>query len=191
MPAYLSLSRVLKAPFKEAGTSVRRPRSEAGFTLIEMLVVMVIIAIIIAMVISTFRGTKKSVIAKAAQVTAFTYQDGVEAYMADNGQRVPVPGEVSWPNEDRGPVDPMFSNKPYLRVTPEHVVGGMVDFIVKGEQIKSTAQSVVEYVVDPVNKPSEYTFNVWVVEGTDGVRHMECIVTNRGDLEPNEKRCVS
>lgn len=160
--------------------------------MVEILVVLLIMGIIMAMIISTFRGTKKSTFSKTAQATAFSYQEAVDAYMADNGQRAPVVGSPAWPVADRGPVDPMFSNKPYMRQVPEHVSGGLVDFKTDREQVMRGAQAVIEYKIDPTN-PALYTFKLWVIQGeaNSGEPQLECVVTNRGQLEPSEKKCVS
>jgi prepilin-type N-terminal cleavage/methylation domain-containing protein len=173
-----------------SGDRARSRRGEQGYTLIEMLVVILIIAIILAMLISTFRGTKKTTFSKTAQATAFAYQQAIDAYMADNGQRAPVVGQTEWPVQDRGPVDPMFSSKPYMKSTPEHVSGGMVDFKTPNQQIDYNAEAVVNYIIDPSN-PGLYTLEVWVLQGSDGSKQLDCIVTNRGQLKPGERKCVS
>lgn len=165
---------------------------ERGFTLVELLIVMLIIGIILATLISTFRGSKKATYAKAGQVSAFNYQDAVEAYMADNGQRAPVMGEErEWPVIDAGPIDPQFTNKPYMRTVPEHVKGGMVDIVRAGEPWEPNAQTIIEYTAGD-GAPGYYTFQIWVREGgAETKKNLACIITNRAQIGRDEKRCVS
>lgn len=192
MPITPPLTHAQTAPCSGADACARPRRSERGFSLIELIVVGLIIAILLGVIISTFRGSKKATYAKAGQVSAYAYQDAVEAYMADNGQRAPHIGDkTQWHvDADRGPIDPQFSNKTYMRTIPEQVRAGMVDLVVKGEKNNPSAQAIIEYTAED-GAPGLYSFHVWVAQGDDGVRHLQCVLTNRAQLQPGEKRCVS
>jgi prepilin-type N-terminal cleavage/methylation domain-containing protein len=169
----------------------RRPRSsEDGFGLLELIVVLVIVAILLAIAVGSFRGTKRTTHFKSAQSAATSYAEAVEAYMQDNGQRVPKPGGAEWPELANGPVNSML--KPSARgynymphKGPEAVQGGSVAFVsgsLSTAKPGITPQATIQYT----GSGSAYTFTVRAT-GSSSDTVLECVVTN--DPANTAKRC--
>lgn len=174
----------LDADCPDPDEPLRRTRrsGDAGFTLIEVLVVMLIMVILMGLVIGKLSGSKRSTYAKSAIAAALTYGDAVDAYMADHGQRVPKPNTSAWPALRWGPVDQMLAGpaggaKPYLRTIPEHVESGLVSF----ESPSPNAQAHIDY---QARANGQYVLRVTV----HGRPSATCVVTNAP--APNMKRCT-
>jgi prepilin-type N-terminal cleavage/methylation domain-containing protein len=106
-------------------------RSDAGFTLIEILVVMIIIAILMAVSVPTFLGAKKTARRKEATATALAYKQAVSQFMLDHSNRVPSFGVATdWPTAtpNGGPVSMLTGTAtPYMHPLPETVSDRKVD----------------------------------------------------------------
>jgi prepilin-type N-terminal cleavage/methylation domain-containing protein len=79
-------------PQKESAVSnrlLKKSRSQAGFTLIEMLIVVAIIGILAAIGIPTYLDHRDRAYNAAAQADLKNFRAGMEAYFADH-QRYPV-----------------------------------------------------------------------------------------------------
>lgn len=145
----------------------------------------------------TFRGSKTATYFKSGTAVAASYADAIEAYMADNGQRFPMPGSEAWPtNNERsfnqGPRDPMRTLsdgrtlRPYMRSIPEAVSGGSVQIIAPGQTPKQSAQVAID-IMGNANS-AEYKLRVRTLRGDEASR-MVCVYTNSGQLEQGETRC--
>lgn len=134
-----------------------RTRSDAGFTLPEMLVVMIIIAILMAIAVPSFLGAKGSARLKEGATYAATYQRAVASYMADNGNRVPV-GAAQMPADGSGPRN--LLNKPYMREgIPDGVKKTTVQFCNGACGASATAFTQIRYL--PNANQISYAIEVW------------------------------
>ncbi len=182
----------LTMPLPANAARPRRP--EAGFTLIEMMVVLLIVVVLIALAVSSMRGAKRTGLFRASQAAAHSYAEAVESYMADNGQTPPVLGGPDWPAEPwtvriGGPRDPMLQNKRYLSsAAPEAVSDGRVDLISAtgaGSTPIPEAQATITYA----RTPSNYTFTVRTL-GESGAPVLSCVITNSTTIPSGSQRCA-
>lgn len=91
------------------------PRTDAAFTMPEILIAAIIITILAAIAIPTFFGSKDTTRMNEIKTAAGAYYQGVGAYMLDNGNQLPSslnPTVLKDPN-----------NKPYV-VQPDVVKQG-------------------------------------------------------------------
>jgi len=146
--------------------TARGRRSEAGFTIIEILVVMIIMGALAAIVISSFRGTRSAVNSRTVIAVATTYATGIRAFQLDHGNRVPNPAVArDWPRgaaagnplHDRGPLDelgrhylrngapePMQSGTSVLIDSASAIPagGGLLDSYIRYERVSETAYTL-------------------------------------------------
>lgn len=110
--------------------------SEAGVTLVEMLVVLAIVGVLIGILATHMGGTKDSGNKSVGRLAARAYYEVAVDFAADNGGAVPRPGTNEWPsaNPELGPVN--FLNEKvdqrYLRNIPEAVSDGRVRLVTVG-----------------------------------------------------------
>ncbi len=72
-----------------AGQERRKRKGDAGFTLIELILVTVIIAILAGMVTLTFRGSATDAKIKAARGDIKSYESAIELYALKNNDKYP------------------------------------------------------------------------------------------------------
>jgi prepilin-type N-terminal cleavage/methylation domain-containing protein len=171
-------------------------RDERGLTIVEMLVVLLIIAILMAAMLYAFRGSKQTTYYKAAIAAAQSYSDGIEAFMADNGQTPPRLGTTDWPNANRakrvaGPVNSMLVDaathqpKTYMRAgSLDAIQNGTVDFGTSKASAPATARAYITYQV----VGSDYRLVVETLPSSGG-KILQCVVTNAASLPTGMKRC--
>lgn len=166
-----------------------RQRDERAFTLVELIVALLIIAILLGLAITQLRGSKQTTYFKTASAVALTYSDAIEAYMADNGQRVPRPGVAGeWPNVKQGPVDalrlaPGGGKRPYLRSVPEPVSSGLVR--VFGSSGTGSPRATV--TLQTPGGAASGTYRLVVSTTTAPI--LRCVVSNRA-LRAGDKACA-
>lgn len=66
-------------------SKLKTMKKDRGFTIVELLIVIVVIAILAAIVIVAYNGVQNRAKTSAAQSTAQTVQQKLEAYNAENG----------------------------------------------------------------------------------------------------------
>lgn len=157
--------------------------------MLEVVVVMTIIAILLGAMVSTFRGSKRSAHFKLASAAAASYADGIEAYMADNGQVPPVLGGAEWPaaTMKRGPVNLMLLQngqpRPYLARSPEAVEDGIV-----GIGASPAGGAAVRAFITYSVSGAQYSLLVeTTATGSDPV--LRCVVTNAAQTPAGVQRC--
>lgn len=172
-----------------------RSHREAGFSLIEIMVVLMVVLVLVGLALMSGRGAKKAATFRLAQAAATTYAEAIEAYMADNGQVPPAMTGVAWPATPRdvrigGPRDLMLkasdgSPKRYMpRAAPEAVSDGVVDLVPNGGAPIPGARAVISYSV----VGSSYQLRVRTLPAP-GEATMQCVVTNAPALPQGYARC--
>lgn len=104
-----------------------RARGEAGFGLVELLVVMIILAILASLAISTFGGARSATRNKEAIAAATAYEAAIASWMSDHGNRKPTAAQVdsaSGPLKGAGPLN--LLGRPYTGGAPSGVAEGRV-----------------------------------------------------------------
>ncbi len=154
-----------------------RNRREAGFSLIEILVVMIIITIMMSIVVVTFSKSRKTAEYKSAIAAANQYRDALEAFRSDHGNEFPKigPTETEWPGNPaaptktdttpiktahkrflRGPrnellednMSPADGKRPYMRRIPEPVQSGLIPFFTSNALMtNATAAAKVDAMI--------------------------------------------
>jgi prepilin-type N-terminal cleavage/methylation domain-containing protein len=111
-------------------------RSEAGVSLVEMLVVLAIVAVLIGMLVSHMGGSKDTGNKTVGRHVARAYYEVAVDFASDNGGAVPKPGTLQWPTArpERGPVNFLNeqSDQRYLRNIPEAVTDGRARLVTVG-----------------------------------------------------------
>ena len=130
------------------GSWTRAPRAcapartltrEAGFTLVEIVVVLLIMGVLMAILAGAGRSSSHATATQAAVSVARSYGDAIEAFSDEHGGRAPLPGSEDWPARPAGsPTDlPEFAagprnvaagDRPYLAKLPEPVSTGSLLF---------------------------------------------------------------
>jgi general secretion pathway protein G len=77
------------------GARSRRARSEAGFSLIELLVVMIICALLFAIILPTLARTREKTGAPQVSLAAGAIWRGIQAYRIENGGELPDPAVIA------------------------------------------------------------------------------------------------
>lgn len=93
-------------------------RAEAGFSLLEIIVVLVIIGIMLAVGFASMRGSHARANSAKAKSVAIQLGEAIQQFQRDHGGRPPgQPGTVDWGNRWVSPVDRGNGNKPYVSGT--------------------------------------------------------------------------
>ena len=104
--------------------TVRAPRGNGGFTLIELILVTVIIAILAGMVTVSFRGTATDAKIRAALGDIKSYESAIELFALENNDEYPerlgdlVTGKKQYLRELN--VDPWGNAYVYLKPGAQH-----------------------------------------------------------------------
>lgn len=112
-------------------------RSEAGVTIIELLIVIAVITLLTAIVMPALTTARASGRLRETVDAARALERLIEAFQADRAGRVPEPGRPDWIDASAGPVD--LFGRPYLN-------GGTIDALANG---RVTVQ--LDAPVDPGN----------------------------------------
>lgn len=105
-------------------TQDRRRRAEAGFTLVEIMVVIVILGLLATMVAKNVIGVSEEARIKTAQTSVHTIADAIELYCVKNGS-LPSSIEALTAEEKGGPYIKQLEKDPW-----DH------DFVLRGETKK-------------------------------------------------------
>jgi type II secretory pathway pseudopilin PulG len=96
-----------------------RRAAEAGFSLIQMLVVLIITAVLMALVASPIRGARRDGQRRSAIAAARTIAEAADRFRLDHGERPPVLGNSKdWPNAEAGPFN-FLTQKSYMKTRPD------------------------------------------------------------------------
>lgn len=158
----------------------RDTHDEAGFTLIELVVVMVIVAILMAIAVPSFRGGRKATDHKALVAAAQSYREAIEAFRLDHGGRVPFQ-TADWSNTvGLGPVDDL-TTKPYMRAgVPDVVASGKVAIAGMGAGQSSTSGLGIRYRAVAAAGGARTGYELLVTDTNyDSGTSAMCVITNR------------
>lgn len=164
---------------------------EAGFSLVELLVGMLIIGVISAIVLPSLFGAKNRAYEKSAAAAAFSYQDGIEAFKSDHGNRAPdprVPAHWSTPLL-KGPQDE-FANRAYMRNVPDAVNKGQVGFATAvGTVPAAPAGSDNAYVSYVLWNSTTYSLIVRIKNASTGAFTNYCVINSNGAATAGMRPC--
>ncbi|MBC7643815.1 MAG: prepilin-type N-terminal cleavage/methylation domain-containing protein [Thermoleophilia bacterium] len=103
---------------------------EAGYSLVELMIVVVVIAIVMSAAVMVFHSARSSAGASSATSVAKAYREAVEQFSTDHQGRLPrAIGTPEWPVAVQGPItEPGLARKNgrYLRSIPEAVSDGSI-----------------------------------------------------------------
>jgi general secretion pathway protein G len=172
----------------------QRAHGQAGFTMIELLVVMVIAAILLALGVPTFIHAKKTSKQKIVIAAAANYRTAIEGFRLDHGNRVPELGSpTDWPPKTTLPVARQFEvgpidqfGKPYMKTAgPEALRTGMAALGAPG--VATTPDMTGRIVYEPGPPPgvggvsTTYRLRVEVLDGSTW--KTACEIGNMAGLE--------
>lgn len=145
--------------------------SEAGFTLVELMVVLVIVCILIGVSIPMFNGARQSSNIKAVVSSSAVYRAAIAQFRLDHANRVPILGSPDWPaatDDERrlGPRDML--GRPYLRNGIPRGGDGTLFDIGLGDKAGSKGRYV--YEVGPGTPPTTFSLAIDVVRDGAWVR---------------------
>ncbi|MCW2920289.1 MAG: hypothetical protein JWL76_163 [Thermoleophilia bacterium] len=103
-------------------------RTEAGFTMLEMMIVVIIMAILALALMKAFGGAKKGAYANEGKTVGSSYMQAISQYHADFANH--HPNAAAWSGSspaataERGPLN--LTAQPYMKNIPEGVSAGRV-----------------------------------------------------------------
>jgi prepilin-type N-terminal cleavage/methylation domain-containing protein len=161
-------------------------RSEAGMTLVEMLVVMLIVAVISTFAVMSMSSSRSTGGRLELRAAASRYADAAERYQQDHGRKAPTFGGPDWPTSsaNAGPVKTLEIQgtviRPYLRGAAPDVMtrrGPKGAVWASSPPAESSTGGVLVYVLD-----GTYSFHIeawW-----DGK-----LVCSAGDVSDRQNVC--
>ena len=169
-------------PHQHLVGSTHEPRSESGFSLVEVIVVLLILAIVVGGITALLGGSRKGANEAVTRQSALLIAEAVDQFQRDHGGRPPgQPGaSTDWNTTWTSPVDAQNNNLPYIKPSnAESFSSGTVSLETADGRTAPGRQAGagrVRYFVDPVNR--SYAVVAYRIDGAD--RIASCWVSASG-----------